>query len=738
MTVYVNGKWLAQSPSGTQRYATEVMRAVSSTPAASHITLVLPKDAPAPSWTSNFTTVRSGFRGIFFEQVVLPWLTRGKHLYSLCGPAPVVKRDQTLVMHDAIAWRFPRTFRLAFVIWQRLMYTVLSRTAKRVLTVSSFSRAELASVLRVPQHRFELSPCGADHIVPQTLTDPSEPLPFEHGSYALIVGNLAPHKNVNVTAAALADAGIPVAVVGGAQHVQHVFRGVQLQGRDNVRLLGRIDDQQLQQLYAGAAVLVAPSRYEGFCIPIIEAGKLDCPTVFATGSAMTEVAGDGGLPFDPSDLSQCVEMVKRIVSEPALRGRLSAQARANADRFSWSRTAQSIFTVQQTDDDAAGPVRVLHVTETFGSGIRSAIIGYADAVRDQSVESWLLAQDRGCGLLEDLDGSSPFVNARIVPHGLLNLWRAIGSSVEELRPDVVHLHSSLAGGVGRLRFGLKGKPALVYTPNCFSFQMRDISALKRGIYWLAELALARRTDAFLCVSPHEAELARGLRSRAEVVLMLNMFGPPATAKDSSLPDVGAAVAPLRVVNVGRVTPQKDPEMFADIIAALRVDGDLEATWVGDGTESLKAPLESVDVAVTGWLPAGDVGAALEGQTVYLHTSSWEGGPIALREAMDAGLPVVVRRNPAYEAYLPQEWQFDDVGTAVRMIRLLAEEPARSRRVSEQFSLLAEQRESGPDIVLAPAYRRRLKRSWTWPHDPDRLALNTTATGHPGPDMEDAR
>lgn len=746
MTACVNGKWLAQSPSGTQRYATEVMRIVSSTPAASQITLVLPNDAVEPPWAANFPKVRSRFRGIFFEQIVLPWITRGRHLYSMCGPAPVLKRNQTLVMHDANTFRFPRSFRPAFVIWQRLMYTVLSRTAKRVLTVSSFSRMELASVLGVPQDRFELAPCAADHIEPLPPTGLAEPLPFERGKYALIVGNLAPHKNVSAAVTALADSGVPVAVAGGAQHVQHVFRDAQLESRDNVRLLGRVDDRQLQQLYAGAAVLVAPSRYEGFCIPIIEAGKLGCPTVFATGSAMTEVAGDGGLAFDPDDMSRCVELVKRIMSDAELRERLSAHARTNAERFSWARTAEMIFarrpaTESAVDTDAPdGPVRVLHVTETFGSGIRSAIIGYAEAVRGQGVESWLLAQDRGCGLTEELDESSPFVATRMVPHGLLSLWRAIGSSVEELRPDIVHLHSSLAGGVGRLRFGLKGKPALVYTPNCFSFEMQDISPLKHWIYWIAEVVLARRTDAFLCVSPHEAELARGLHSRAEVVLMLNMFGQPPTAdidSASSLTVVDAAPGPIRIVNVGRVTAQKDPVMFAEIVTALQGENDIRATWVGDGPEPLRAALEAAGVTVTGWLPAREVGNALQGQTVYLHTSSWEGGPIALREAMDAGLPVVVRRNPAYEGYLPQEWQFDDVGAAVRMIRALAEEPARSQRVSEQFKVLAEHRKSGPDVVLAAAYRRHLKRSRPRDHA-DHFILNAPANGHDGPDLEEAR
>jgi glycosyltransferase involved in cell wall biosynthesis len=741
MTVFVNGKWLAQSASGTQRYATEVMRVVSSTPAASQITLVLPEDAIEPPWASSFPIVRSRFRGVFFEQVALPWLTRGRHLYSLSGPAPILKRDQTVVLHDASPFRFPSTFRLAFRIWHGLIYGVLSRTAKRALTVSSFSRAELAAVLGLPQARFELAPCAADHIEPQPLTIAAEPLPFERGSYALIVGNLAPHKNVSAAVAALADAGVPVAVVGGAQHVQHVFRGVHLEARDNVRLLDRVEDRQLQQLYAGAAVLVAPSRYEGFCIPIIEAGKLGCPTVFATGSAMTEVAGDGGLSFDPNDMGQCVELVKRIISEPAMRENLSAKARANAQRFSWARTAQAIFgTSHAADTDAtSAPVRVLHVTETFAGGIRTSIIGFAEATRDQGVESWLLAQDRGSGLFEELDESSPFVSARMVPHGLLNLWRAIGSSVEELRPDIVHLNSALAGGVGRLRFGLKGKPALVYTPNCFPFEMRDISALKRWIYWSAEFVLARRTDMLACVSPRETSLARKFHSRAQVVTTLNLFVPgrtPGQGSATSLPVADGAPAVIRIVAVGRVAPQKDPEMFAEIVAALRVGGCVEATWVGDGPEPLRAALETADVAITGWLPAREVPTALSGQSVYLHTAQWEGAvPMTVYEAMDAGLPVVVRRHPSYDSLLPPEWQFDDVSAAVRMIRLLAQEPARECRVGEQLNLLAELRKMRPGAVLPAVYRRLVRRSRD---DASRFALNTIGTGHGGSNLEDAR
>src|SRR6202041_1545745 len=105
---------------------------------------------------------------------------------------------------------------------------------------------------------------------------------------------------------------------------------------------------------------------------------------------------------------------------------------------------------------------------------------------------------------------------------------------------------------------------------------------------------------------------------------------------------------VRIVTVGRVAPQKDPDMFVQIVSMLRAADDVEATWVGDGIAQARDGLELSGVVVTGWLPGRQVPAAVSGHTVYVHTAGWEAAvPIAVIDAMDAGLPVVVRRNPAY-------------------------------------------------------------------------------------------
>lgn len=701
----VNGKWLAQSPSGTQRYASQVMEAVSRTPAASELLLVLPCDAVEPPWAGPIATVRSRFRGILFEQLALPWIARGKHIISMAGPAPLLKRNQTVVMHDAMPFRHPHTFRRSFVAWYWLMYFVLSRTAKRVLTVSTFSQKELAQILRVPESRFGLAPCGSDHLSDHHSVAGVPHPSFEPYSFALIVGNLAPHKNVEAAAQALADAGLPVVIVGVAQQI---FRKTKVGNHPNLVFLGRVDDEHLSYLYATAGVLISPSRYEGFGIPIVEAARRGCPSVFALGSAMTEVAGDGGLGFHRDDISECVSLTKMVIGDQAFREQLSVRAELNAKRFTWARTAEEIFSLSGARQGLGPgaecePLRVLHVTESFAAGTGTAIIEYARAIKKGGAESFLLAQDRDSGLLDEVSDASPFHGAEILQPGLFNLWRALRQTIDQLRPDVVHLHSSMAGAVGRLQPPLPGSPAVVYSPHCFAFERRDIPRGRRWAYRIAEYVLAQRTDAFICVSPHEAQLASTLSSTAPVHEVLNIFEVP-----HAIPPAMPATAALRLVTVGRVAPQKDPKLFLEILAALRGGEPVGATWVGDGTAELRGDLEEAKVSVTGWLAATQVPSTVASHTIYLHTAGWEASvPIAVLDAMAVGLPVVVKRNDAYRTILPDYWQFDDAPSAIAMIRQLRTPQARCDRIRQQLDLLDQLRFRSPEAVIVDAYRRTI-------------------------------
>jgi glycosyltransferase involved in cell wall biosynthesis len=115
--------------------------------------------------------------------------------------------------------------------------------------------------------------------------------------------------------------------------------------RDHVVPTGRIDDATLAALYAGAACLALPSLYEGFGLPLVEAMSYGTPVLTSNIASMPEVAGDAGVLVDPLDVDSIAGGLVRMLGDPALRARLSVNARAQSARFSWERAARETLVV---------------------------------------------------------------------------------------------------------------------------------------------------------------------------------------------------------------------------------------------------------------------------------------------------------------------------------------------------------------------------------------------------------
>lgn len=341
--VLINGKWLSAQPSGMQRYAGEVARRVLDLDPAARV--VVPRDAQLPDWLPVGRTLRSRFRGIAFEQLALPWRARRAMLLNLAGPAPLVKREQLVVMHDVTPARFPSTFSRRFVLWYSLLYRVLARRARHLATVSEFSRGELADVLGIDPARFALAPNGHEHAFDARAEAGEVTLAGElalHATedYVLCVGTLTPSKNLVPVTRALAEAGIPVVVVG-ATGARRVFTAESPLEAPGIHLAGRLTDGELALLLRNARALVFPSLYEGFGLPLVEAQALDCPVIASDRASIPEVAGEGAVYFDPTRPEDAVARVRALDADA--RRRLVASGRRNIERFSWDRTAVTLL-----------------------------------------------------------------------------------------------------------------------------------------------------------------------------------------------------------------------------------------------------------------------------------------------------------------------------------------------------------------------------------------------------------
>ncbi|MDC5697679.1 glycosyltransferase family 4 protein [Intrasporangium calvum] len=337
MGVGLNGKWLSQPITGTQRYAGEIARRVIPQ-LDGPVTLHLPRDAEAPAWLPPSVTVRrSPLRGTIFEQLWLPWAARRDLLVSLGGPAPLAAPRQIVTMHDASPFRFPDTYSRLFGTWYRFMYRVLAHRAAAILTVSEFSASELAEVLGVARNRFVVAGNGSDHV------DGIKPVrPLLDGldaDFVLCVGTFAKHKNLADTLTALESQSVRTIVVG-ASGSDRVFHAERRQDWQHATFAGRLSDGEIVWLYDHARCLVFPSRYEGFGLPIVEAQRRGCPVVALAAASVPEVAGDGAELVAATE--ELPAAVRDVLGDPARRDELRAAGRANAGRRRWRGSAETV------------------------------------------------------------------------------------------------------------------------------------------------------------------------------------------------------------------------------------------------------------------------------------------------------------------------------------------------------------------------------------------------------------
>lgn len=340
----VNGRFLSQATTGTQRYALELTtRLVARHPG--RVVVHVPKSVVVPAAIARSARVReSRASGQLFEQLVLPWLARRELLLSLGGPAPVAARRQVATLHDVSVFRHPETYSRAFRTWYRTMYRLLARRATRVLTVSRFSEGELRDVLGAEPAMISVVPNGCDHVDRFTPAPPQldRPVPTDE-PWVLCVGTFARHKNLAPALDALEAAGIRSVVVG-ARGDGRVFADAGTTRWAHATFAGRLGDEELAWLYGRATALVFPSVYEGFGIPVVEAQRLGCPVVALRTGPVPEVAGDGAVLCDPGRPEELVDAVRTLASDPARRTALVEAGRRNAARYTWDASADLLET----------------------------------------------------------------------------------------------------------------------------------------------------------------------------------------------------------------------------------------------------------------------------------------------------------------------------------------------------------------------------------------------------------
>lgn len=250
----------------------------------------------------------------------------------------------------------------------------------------------------------------------------------------------------------------------------------------------------------------------------------------------------------------------------------------------------------------------------------------AYAVRTQTPSDYLLYFDKRIHLIK-VENFARSIN----PGRDLKAFFEIREIKNEVSPDIIHLHSSKAGALGRWAFDGHKIP-MFYTPHGYSFLMSNHSRVKRMIFKYIEVISAKRCC--MTISCSEGEHKETLKLTKHATFINN--GINCRELDSLLNRVDKKEHPFTVFTLGRICYQKNPKLFNQIAMAMP---EVHFLWVGDG--ELREKLSSSNIEITGWT---DRKAALEksmNADVFILTSLWEGLPISLLEAMYMKKPCVV-------------------------------------------------------------------------------------------------
>jgi glycosyltransferase involved in cell wall biosynthesis len=230
-----------------------------------------------------------------------------------------------------------------------------SHRADEIITVSEFSRGEISTRFGIPSDRISVI-----HNAP-AVRGPSHPAGWPGLAdrlgiacdYLIAFADGSPHKNLYALLSAFAvlvrGRRLQLVVVGRRERqdrrVRARLRELNLDG--SVVFTDYLDDSELSLVLANARLLVFPSLYEGFGLPVVEAMAAGIPVACSRVSAMPEIAGAAAAFFNPSQVADMIRILSHLLASESLRGDLVAAGRRRVGQFSWERAALQTIEVYE-------------------------------------------------------------------------------------------------------------------------------------------------------------------------------------------------------------------------------------------------------------------------------------------------------------------------------------------------------------------------------------------------------
>ena len=362
---------------GTETYAAGLLRGLAAVDPANEYVVFVNREAsewplPAASAFRRFVCEVSGVhrvRRYAFEQFHLPTLAdrhRLDLLHSLGYVAPILQRRPSVVTIPDLNFRaFGNRMGTLKQFALPIMVAQSARAAQAVVTLSDFSKREITGGLRVPAGKVFVTPLAPKPVAAEPDLDGMEERSRRFSPYILAFASASPNKNIGRLVEAFQAArkkhALPhkLLVVG---HLSQELRTLLSASPDSVIGTGYLKEGSLQLALQRADLMVFPSTYEGFGLPILEAMAAGVPVACSDRASMPETAGDAALYFDPLSVEAMASRIGELALNRSLREQLKEKGARHVQRFSWEKTASAtrsvydrVIAAGDPDKKAPGP-----------------------------------------------------------------------------------------------------------------------------------------------------------------------------------------------------------------------------------------------------------------------------------------------------------------------------------------------------------------------------------------------
>lgn len=311
-------------------------------------------DFPNVTKHKIFPALRHPLLYIFYMEVVLPLFLR-KHkpdvMLSADGYLSLLSGcKQIPIIYDINFEHNPRDIKLKNRIYFKFFFKRFARKAKRIATISEYSKKDIAGYYKIDPAHIDNVSCGINSnfspLEKQEIIEVRNK--WSNGKpYFFFVGSMHPRKNIKRLIDAFSlfkkETGaefkliLAGSILWSKTEIEDSYTNSPYKG--DIIFTGRLSDEDLQKMLGAAYALSFVPIFEGFGLPIVEAFQSGVPVLCSNVTSMPEVAGDAAIMVDPFQVKDIAAAMGKLAADNELRTQLIAKGHIQKKLFSWERTA---------------------------------------------------------------------------------------------------------------------------------------------------------------------------------------------------------------------------------------------------------------------------------------------------------------------------------------------------------------------------------------------------------------